>query len=99
MKGDLLDSVFGHERSDSLQTELSAAIRNRELLHAQLLQRKSRLQVTNQKTTSLFKCVTSSYHYSLCELFQHIKCPYGVQLSLFLTVSKCNNNYIIIYCT
>lgn len=44
VKGDLLDSVFGHERSDSLQTELSAAIRNRELLHAQLLQRKSRLQ-------------------------------------------------------
>lgn len=45
VKGDLLDSVFGHDRSDSLQDELSAAIRNRELLHTQLLQRKSRLQV------------------------------------------------------
>lgn len=44
VKGDLLDSVFGRERSDSLQTELSAAIRNRELLHSQLVQRKSRLQ-------------------------------------------------------
>ncbi|XP_041810004.1 nesprin-3 [Chelmon rostratus] len=44
VKGDLLDSVFGPERSDSLQDELSAAVRNRELLHAQLLQRKSRLQ-------------------------------------------------------
>ncbi|XP_031731725.1 nesprin-3-like [Anarrhichthys ocellatus] len=44
VKGDLLDSVFGPEGSDSLQGELSAAIRNRELLHAQLLQRKSRLQ-------------------------------------------------------
>ncbi|XP_044023306.1 nesprin-3 [Siniperca chuatsi] len=44
VKGDLLDSVFGPERSDDLQDELSAAIRNRELLHTQLLQRKSRLQ-------------------------------------------------------
>ncbi|TMS21366.1 Nesprin-3 [Larimichthys crocea] len=44
VKGDLLDSVFGPERSDGLQDELNAAIRNRELLHNQLLQRKSRLQ-------------------------------------------------------
>ncbi|KAM8737380.1 nesprin-3 [Acanthopagrus schlegelii] len=43
-KGDLLDSVFGPERSECLQNELSAAMRNRELLHSQLLQRKSRLQ-------------------------------------------------------
>uniref|UniRef100_A0A3Q1F2V9 Spectrin repeat containing, nuclear envelope family member 3 n=1 Tax=Acanthochromis polyacanthus TaxID=80966 RepID=A0A3Q1F2V9_9TELE len=46
VKGDLLDSVFGLDRSDGLQGELNAAIRNRELLHAQLLQRKSRLQVS-----------------------------------------------------
>uniref|UniRef100_A0A665TN87 Spectrin repeat containing, nuclear envelope family member 3 n=1 Tax=Echeneis naucrates TaxID=173247 RepID=A0A665TN87_ECHNA len=44
VKGDLLDSVFGPERSDGLQDELNAAIKNRELLHTQLLQRKSRLQ-------------------------------------------------------
>ncbi|XP_076604939.1 nesprin-3 [Chaetodon auriga] len=44
VKGDLLVSVFGPERSDSLQDELGAAVRNRELLHSQLLQRKSRLQ-------------------------------------------------------
>ncbi|XP_030580831.1 nesprin-3 isoform X2 [Archocentrus centrarchus] len=44
VKGTLLDSVFGPERSDGLQSELSTAIRNRELLHAQLQQRKSRLQ-------------------------------------------------------
>ncbi|TKS86212.1 Gamma-aminobutyric acid receptor subunit rho-2 GABA(A) receptor subunit rho-2 GABA(C) receptor [Collichthys lucidus] len=44
VKGDLLDSVFGPEKSDGLQDELNAAIRNRELLHNQLLQRKSRLQ-------------------------------------------------------
>ncbi|KAL7380794.1 hypothetical protein ABVT39_024193 [Epinephelus coioides] len=44
VKGDLLESVFGPDRSDGLQSELSSAIRNRELLHTQLLQRKSRLQ-------------------------------------------------------
>ncbi|XP_069028530.1 nesprin-3 isoform X2 [Embiotoca jacksoni] len=43
-KTNLLDSVFGPERSEGLQGELSAAIRNRELLHSQLLQRRSRLQ-------------------------------------------------------
>ncbi|XP_074548187.1 nesprin-3 isoform X2 [Halichoeres trimaculatus] len=44
VKGDLLDSVFGPERSDGLQDDLTAAVRNRELLHNQLQQRKSRLQ-------------------------------------------------------
>ncbi|XP_051941651.1 nesprin-3 isoform X2 [Hippocampus zosterae] len=44
-KGDLLDSLFGPERSDDLQRELSTAIRNRELLHVQLIQRKERLEV------------------------------------------------------
>ncbi|XP_061600115.1 nesprin-3 isoform X2 [Cololabis saira] len=44
VKGELLDSVFGPDRSDGLQGELSSAVRNRELLQEQLLQRKSRLQ-------------------------------------------------------
>ncbi|KAM6916888.1 nesprin-3 isoform 1-T3 [Lycodopsis pacificus] len=44
VKGDLLESVFGPEGSDSLQGELSTALQNRELLHTRLLQRKSRLQ-------------------------------------------------------
>ncbi|KAK5916236.1 hypothetical protein CgunFtcFv8_011241 [Champsocephalus gunnari] len=43
-KRGLLDSVFGAERADGLQGELTAAVRNRELLHAQLLSRESRLQ-------------------------------------------------------
>jgi len=47
VKGDLLDSVFGPDRSDGLREELSDAVRNRELLHAELLQRKSRLQVSS----------------------------------------------------
>ncbi|KAF3844368.1 hypothetical protein F7725_007531 [Dissostichus mawsoni] len=44
VKGELLDSVFGPERADGLQGELTAAVRNRELLHAQLLSRESQLQ-------------------------------------------------------
>lgn len=44
VKRDLLVSVFGQERAEGLLAELNAAIRNRELLHSQLLQRKSRLQ-------------------------------------------------------
>nr|XP_057913320.1 nesprin-3 isoform X2 [Doryrhamphus excisus] len=43
-KEDLLESVFGPEGSAGLQAELSVSTRNRELLHAQLLQRKGRLQ-------------------------------------------------------
>uniref|UniRef100_A0A672J8X9 Spectrin repeat containing, nuclear envelope family member 3 n=1 Tax=Salarias fasciatus TaxID=181472 RepID=A0A672J8X9_SALFA len=43
-KSDLLDPVFGPERAEGLQGDLSSAVRNRELLHTQLLQRKSRLQ-------------------------------------------------------
>uniref|UniRef100_A0A674F1N9 Spectrin repeat containing, nuclear envelope family member 3 n=1 Tax=Salmo trutta TaxID=8032 RepID=A0A674F1N9_SALTR len=44
VKRDLLASVFGSDRAESLLTELNAAVRNRELLHSQLLQRKGRLQ-------------------------------------------------------
>uniref|UniRef100_A0A3Q2ZU00 Spectrin repeat containing, nuclear envelope family member 3 n=1 Tax=Kryptolebias marmoratus TaxID=37003 RepID=A0A3Q2ZU00_KRYMA len=44
VKGDLLDSVFGPEKSNGLQEELSTVVRRRELLHGQLLQRKCRLE-------------------------------------------------------
>lgn len=44
-KADLMDSVFDGETSGHLQDELCAAVRNRELLHTQLQQRKSRLEV------------------------------------------------------
>lgn len=44
-KVDLMDSVFDSETSGHLQDELCSAVRNRELLHTQLQQRKSRLEV------------------------------------------------------
>ncbi|KAI1895308.1 hypothetical protein AGOR_G00104950 [Albula goreensis] len=44
VKRDLLGNVFGPEKAEVLLTELSSAMRNRELLHSQLLQKKNRLQ-------------------------------------------------------
>ncbi|XP_055720695.1 nesprin-3-like [Salvelinus fontinalis] len=44
LKRDLLCSVFGSDRAESLMTELNDTVRSRELLHNQLLQRKARLQ-------------------------------------------------------
>lgn len=44
-KVDLMDCVFDSETSSHLQDELCAAVRNHELLHTQLQQRKSRLEV------------------------------------------------------
>ncbi|XP_017566769.2 nesprin-3 [Pygocentrus nattereri] len=44
VKADLLTAVFGKEKADSLLEELTADMRKRELLHSQLMQRKSRLQ-------------------------------------------------------
>ncbi|XP_038163146.1 nesprin-3 isoform X3 [Cyprinodon tularosa] len=55
VKGDLLDSVFGPERSDSLRVDLNTAIRNRELLHHQLLERKNRLQNLISRTKDFDK--------------------------------------------
>lgn len=49
-KVDLMDSVLDAERSGHLQDELCTAVRNGELLHTQLLQRKSRLEVCGPHT-------------------------------------------------
>nr|XP_054594445.1 nesprin-3 isoform X2 [Nothobranchius furzeri] len=71
-KGDLLDSVFGPEKSDGLQEQLSAAIRTREQLHSQLLQRKSQLQVLISKTKDAdetYQLISSR----LLEFREHLK--------------------------
>ncbi|KAK2825829.1 hypothetical protein Q5P01_020043 [Channa striata] len=64
VKGELLDTVFGPERSDGLQGDLNTAIRNRELLHTQLLQRKSRLQGLISRT----KDFGEAYQLICCKL-------------------------------
>ncbi|XP_061897273.1 nesprin-3 [Entelurus aequoreus] len=49
-RGDLLVSVFGPERCAALQSELTASMKNRELLHGELLQRQARLQASVSRT-------------------------------------------------
>ncbi|XP_066551110.1 nesprin-3 [Amia ocellicauda] len=44
VKQDLLSSVFGEEKAESLRSDLTAAISQRELLHGKLVQRKNQLQ-------------------------------------------------------
>ncbi|KAM5274617.1 nesprin-3 isoform 5-T5 [Ctenodactylus gundi] len=44
LKTDLLDSVFGQERSAVLLEQVTSSVRDRDLLHNSLLQRKSKLQ-------------------------------------------------------
>ncbi|KAJ8341192.1 hypothetical protein SKAU_G00334830 [Synaphobranchus kaupii] len=50
VKRDLLGNVFSQEKAENLLTKLSSAMRNRELLHSQLLQRKNRLQSLISRT-------------------------------------------------
>lgn len=66
-KDELLDCAFGPEQSDGLHQDLAAAIRNRELLHSQLLQRKSRLQVIGGQG-SLRKSLTTSENLATIQL-------------------------------
>ncbi|XP_069887516.1 nesprin-3-like [Dipodomys merriami] len=44
LKADLLDSVFGQERAQALLEQVAGAVRDRDLLHNRLLQRRSKLQ-------------------------------------------------------
>lgn len=47
LKMDLLDSIFGQERAATLLEQVTSSVRDRDLLHNSLLQRKSKLQVSN----------------------------------------------------
>ena len=46
LKKDLLGSIFGQERATALLEEVATSVRDRDLLHNRLLQRKSKLQVS-----------------------------------------------------
>lgn len=46
LKTDLLGSVFGQERAATLLDQVTSSVRDRDLLHNSLLQRKSKLQVS-----------------------------------------------------
>ena len=46
LKKDLLGSIFGQERATALLEQVVTSVRDRDLLHNRLLQRKSKLQVS-----------------------------------------------------
>lgn len=46
LKTDLLGSIFGQERAATLLEQVTSSVRDRDLLHNSLLQRKSKLQVS-----------------------------------------------------
>ena len=46
LKKDLLGSIFGPERATALLEQVATSVRDRDLLHNRLLQRKSKLQVS-----------------------------------------------------
>lgn len=45
LKKDLLQSIFGPDRAAALLEQVASSVRDRDLLHNSLLQRKSKLQV------------------------------------------------------
>ena len=46
LKKDLLGGIFGQERATALLEQVATSVRDRDLLHNRLLQRKSKLQVS-----------------------------------------------------
>lgn len=46
LKTDLLGSIFGQDRAAALLEQVASSVRDRDLLHNSLLQRKSKLQVS-----------------------------------------------------
>lgn len=54
LKTDLLGSIFGQERAAALLEQVASSVRDRDLLHNSLLQRKSKLQVSISRFTLEF---------------------------------------------
>lgn len=94
VKEDLLASVFDPERTDGLQGDLSAAIRNRELLHTQLLQRKSRLQGLISRTKD-FGDAYESIHSKLTVLRDRFVAADGLQPDILAKKSQSDQLRVI----
>ncbi|XP_075883836.1 nesprin-3 [Nelusetta ayraudi] len=94
-KVDLMDSVFDSETSGHLQDELCAAVRNRELLHTQLLQRKSRLEGLMSRTkdfTEAFELVFSK----LAGLQERLVAADGLQPDILAKKSQSDQFKVIL---
>ncbi|XP_056281821.1 nesprin-3 isoform X4 [Pseudoliparis swirei] len=95
LKGDLLTSVFGAEASDCLQGELSAAARSRELLQAQLLQRKSRLQGLISRTKD-FGDAHDLMRSKLAALRRHLVATDGLQPDILAKKSQSDRFRVVL---
>ncbi|XP_066541718.1 nesprin-3 [Hoplias malabaricus] len=94
VKADLLTAVFGEEKAQSLLEELSADMRKRELLHSQLLQRKSRLQGLISRTKD-FGDAYNSIQKRLTSLQERFLTAEGLQPDILAKKSQADQLKVI----
>ncbi|KAK0149785.1 Nesprin-3 [Merluccius polli] len=86
-RADLLATVFGPQHAEGLGAELSAAAHNRDLLHTQLLQRKSQLQGVLSRTKQ-FGDAHEVIHCTLSELRDRLAVADVLQPDILTKKSK-----------
>ncbi|XP_076979582.1 nesprin-3 [Tamandua tetradactyla] len=81
LQGDLLSAVFGQERASALLEQAASSVRDRDLLHNSLLQRKSKLQslLTQHKD---FGAAFKPLQKKLSELQVRVQAKNGLQRDL-----------------
>ncbi|XP_030633286.1 nesprin-3 [Chanos chanos] len=94
VKSDLLTSVFGQEKAESLLEELNADVRKRELLHSQLLQRKSRLQGLISRTKD-FGDAYDAVHKKLTHIKERFLSVDGLQPDILAKKSQADQLKVI----
>ncbi|CAL8271365.1 unnamed protein product [Merluccius merluccius] len=94
-RADLLATVFGPQRAEGLGAELSAAAHNRDLLHTQLLQRKSQLQGVLSRTKQ-FGDAHEVIHCTLSELRDRLAVADVLQPDILTKKSKADQLGVIL---
>ncbi|XP_058254944.1 nesprin-3 isoform X2 [Hemibagrus wyckioides] len=94
VKADLLGSVFGEEKAQSLLEELGTDMRKREQLHGQLLQRRTRLQELISKTKN-FGEAYDSIHQKLTSLKERFHAADGLQPDILAKKSQADQLKVI----
>ncbi|KAK3563510.1 hypothetical protein QTP86_030372 [Hemibagrus guttatus] len=94
VKADLLSSVFGEKKAQSLLEELGTDMRKREQLHSQLLQRRTRLQELISKTKN-FGEAYDSIHQKLASIKERFHAADGLQLDILAKKSQADQLKVI----
>ncbi|CAO2587368.1 Syne3 [Lemmus lemmus] len=81
LKTDLLSSIFGQERAATLLEQVASSVRDRDLLHNSLLQRKSKLQSLLAQHKD-FGVAFDPLHRKLLDLQARIQAEKGLQRDL-----------------